>query len=127
MKIVRFRNLRFIPASHEDQKNPGVLKKVLFEKDDLIDGRIQMINWAKLPKGKFFELHYHQDMDEVFIILSGKAKLRVGEKEVTLEKGDAVIAPMKKIQQMTNIGSNDVEYIVLGISTGQGGKTMVLK
>jgi len=27
MKIIRFKNLKFVPASHEDPKNPGVFKK----------------------------------------------------------------------------------------------------
>ncbi|KKS40654.1 MAG: hypothetical protein UV04_C0020G0001, partial [Candidatus Gottesmanbacteria bacterium GW2011_GWA2_42_16] len=29
MKLIRGKNLSYIPASHEDSKNPQVLKKVL--------------------------------------------------------------------------------------------------
>ena len=43
MKIVRGNSLEFIPASHEDSQNPGVLKKVLATRNDLIAGRVQMV------------------------------------------------------------------------------------
>lgn len=85
-------------------------------KKDLIKGRIQMINWAKLPKGKTFKFHYHQDMEEIFIILSGKAKIRVDKKTAILKKGDTIIIPPKSLHQMKNIGKEKVEYLAIGVS-----------
>ncbi|NMB56994.1 hypothetical protein GYA19_03600 [Candidatus Beckwithbacteria bacterium] len=29
MKIIRASDIQFVPASHEDPKNPGVLKKIM--------------------------------------------------------------------------------------------------
>ena len=126
MKIVRFNELKFIPASHEDFKLPGVWKKVLLKKDDLIKGRIQMINWAKLPIGNSFQAHYHQDMEEVFIILSGKALIKINNEEEEIGKGDAVVVPIGKVHTMKNISNEDVNYIALGISLGKNGKTVVV-
>ena len=96
MKIIKFNDLDFIPSSHEDQNSPGVLKKVLFSKDNITEGNIQMINWSKMPIGRSFNPHYHEDMDEIFIILSGKAKIKIGDKEEVLEKGDSVIVLWKR-------------------------------
>lgn len=126
MIFIRAKDLKYIPASHEDQNNPNVWKKILFKKDELVDGRIQMINWAKLPVGKTFEPHYHEDMDEVFIILNGKVKIKIGKEEADLEKGDAVVTPMNQVHQMSNICSKDVEYLVIGISRELNGKTITL-
>lgn len=126
MKIIRFKKLKFIPASHENQKSPGVWKKVLLKRKDLIKGRVQMINWSKLPIGRSFQPHYHQDMKEVFIILKGKAEIKVGEEKELIEKGDTVVIPLGKVHQMRNIGNEDIEYLVLGISLGKGGKTIVI-
>ena len=36
MQIVRGSEIEFVPASHEDPQNPGVLKRVLATKNDLI-------------------------------------------------------------------------------------------
>lgn len=125
MRIIRGSDITYIPASHEDKNNPGVLKKVLTRKNDLLDGRIMMINWAKLPKQKSFAPHFHEDMEEVFIIVSGSVLITVGEETEKMEKGDMVIIPVKSIHTMENKRTIDCEYIALGISKGDGtGKTV---
>lgn len=124
MKIVRFNDLSFIPASHEDPKDPGALKKILLKRDDIPDGRIQMINWAKIPKGKTFAPHFHEQMIEVFIIMSGKVKAKIGKEEEILEKGDLVVAMEGQIHTFTNISDSDVDYFAMGIVTAVGGKTV---
>jgi mannose-6-phosphate isomerase-like protein (cupin superfamily) len=40
--------------------------------------------------------------------------------------GDAVIIPVGGIHEMENIGAGDVEYVVVGVSEGTGGKTVVV-
>ena len=126
MKIVHFKDLKFIPSSHEDPKDPGALKKVLLERDDIPGGRIQMINWAKIPKGKTFNPHFHESMIEVFIIMSGKVKVKIDEEEEILEKGDMVIALEGQVHTMTNISNQEVEYFAMGIATSNEGKTVTL-
>ncbi len=125
MKIVRFKDLTYIPASHENPLAPGVLKKVLFKRGDIIPGEIQMVNWAKLLPRKSFQAHYHEDMDEIFILLTGKAKMKVGSEEFVLQRGDAVIVPMRKNHTMKNVGAKPVEYIVFGVGRNRKGRTIV--
>lgn len=124
MKITRFNSLKFIPASHEDPQIPGALKKILLKRDDLPAGRIQMINWARIPKGKTFAPHYHEQMIEVFIIMNGQVKAKIGQEEAKLEKGDMAIAMEKEIHSFKNISEGDVDYFAMGIVTGEGGKTV---
>jgi mannose-6-phosphate isomerase-like protein (cupin superfamily) len=126
MNIIRGNKLQYVPASHEDPQNPGSLKKVLLKKDDIKQGRLQMINWSILPVGKSFEAHFHEDMDEVFIIVNGKAEISIEREREVLEKGDAVIIPAKKVHIMSNISAIDLEYIALGVSSETGGKTVVV-
>jgi mannose-6-phosphate isomerase-like protein (cupin superfamily) len=75
MKIISSNNRTFIPAGHENPLAPGLLKKVLFQKDDLRPGRVQMVNWAKLLAGKSFAAHYHEDLQEIFIVIQGTAEI----------------------------------------------------
>lgn len=126
MKIVRGSDLSFVPASHEDKLNPGVLKKVILRRDDIPKGRIQMINWSRLPKGKSFKPHYHEDLIETFIILNGKARITVSSEEAELGQGDSVIIPAMAVHAMTNISDTDMEYIAIGVATGEGGKTVTV-
>jgi len=81
MKIFRLKDLDWIPASHESQQSPSVWKKVLLQKADLLEGRVQMVNWCRMEAEKAFRAHYHEDMEEIFIILKGQAKILVDGEE----------------------------------------------
>jgi mannose-6-phosphate isomerase-like protein (cupin superfamily) len=128
MKITRAKDMQYVPASHEDPINPGVVKKVLFAGDDITSGtRVQMVNWAMLPVGKSFQAHYHQDMDEMFVVSSGKARVTIDDKESILEMGDAILIAAGEIHAMENISDVDVLYIAVGLTKGTGGKTIVVE
>jgi mannose-6-phosphate isomerase-like protein (cupin superfamily) len=126
MRVHRALDQPLVPASHEDPSRPGVLKRVLATRDDLLSGRVQMINWAVLPIGASFRAHYHEDMEETFVMLRGQAAMRVADASVTLGPGDSIQIAPREIHTMINTGSEDVEYLVVGISLGQGGKTIVV-
>ncbi len=125
MKVIKFSDKKYLPASHEDLNNPGVFKKVLLTFKDLSKGRIQMVNWAKLPPGRSFRPHYHQDMQEIFIILSGIVKLTIDNESVMLHKRDTVIINVGAVHKMTNTGRIAAEYLAIGITEKGNGKTIV--
>jgi mannose-1-phosphate guanylyltransferase/mannose-1-phosphate guanylyltransferase/mannose-6-phosphate isomerase len=126
MKIIRSAALTFIPASHEDPNAPGAFKKILLRGDDLLDGKIETVNTALLPLGKSFTPHYHTHRQEIFIMTRGHAKIAVDKEETTLGKGDTVVVPVGSVHSMENTGKEDVEFIVIALSTGAGGKTVVV-
>ena len=120
MKIIKASDLQFVPASHEDPKNPGVLKKVLVQAAEAIDGHLQMINWALLPKDSSFQLHYHETLQEIFIMLNGPVIITVDQQSFELQKGDGFIVDIGEQHEMKNISGADVEYLVVGVSNGSG-------
>lgn len=117
----------FVPASHENPLDPGVWKKVLFPKSDLQAGVVQMVNWARLGVGKRFAAHYHEDMQEIFVILQGEAHLQVGSDCIVLRRGDAIRIDPREVHAMSNPGDEDVEYVVVGVSSGTGGRTVIVE
>jgi len=127
MKVIPFSARSFVPASHENLLAPGVLKKVLIEKADLRPGRVQMINWANLAVGKRFAPHYHEDMQEIFILVEGEAEITVGKETVTLRRGDGIVIDPREVHAMRNVGAKDVEYLALGITSEAGGRTVVVE
>lgn len=118
--------MSFVPASHENPNTPGVLKKVLFYRPDFIEGHVQMVNWALLPVGSSFQNHYHDTMQEVFVLVSGRVRMTVNGETVEMVRGDAVIVEKKEQHTMENLGDSDAEYVVFGISQGETGKTVVV-
>jgi mannose-6-phosphate isomerase-like protein (cupin superfamily) len=127
MKVIPFTSHSFTPAGHENPLSPGVLKKVLVEKGDLQKGRVQMVNWASMGVGNRFAKHYHEDMQEIFIIVQGEAKIIVGQETAVLSRGDTIVIDPHEVHQMENIGSETVEYLAIGITSEAGGKTVVVE
>jgi len=127
LKVVRSDEFEFEAASHEDPRDPGVLKKVLASKDDFSPGTIQMLNWSVCPKGSSFRKHYHEDMQEVFVIMDGNVLMQVETETVQLTAGDAILIDAGEVHKMTNTCDRDVNYLVFGISAGRGGKTVVVE
>ena len=127
MQVFRGSDIAYEPASHEDPSKPGVLKRVLASRNAFQSGHVQMLNWALLPAGHSFQLHYHEDMQEAFIIVRGNVQMRVDDHEVELSVGDAIlIAPCER-HSMHNASAEDAEYIVFGITSDRGGKTVVVQ
>jgi len=124
MKIFRGASRDFVPASHENSASPGVWKKVLATHTDFQSGRVQMINWAKLPSGNQFAAHYHEDMQEVFIIIQGQAEMVINKEMIRLDRGDAILIEPHEIHIMRSISREDTEYVVVGVSAGAGGRTI---
>jgi mannose-6-phosphate isomerase-like protein (cupin superfamily) len=127
MHIIRGNDIDYIPASHERPDEPGVLKKVLVQAADLIDGKVQMINWALLPAGKSFQAHYHEDMQEIFILVQGRTQIDIKDESAELNTGDAVFIPVSAVHTMHNPYVEDAAYIAIGITLGRGGKTVVVE
>ena len=127
MRIVRAAEQEFVPAGHEDPRNPGVLKRVIAQKDELIEGRVQMVNWARLPVGSSFRPHYHEDMEEIFIILSGSVEMTVDNRVESLGAGDTILIAPHETHAMRNLAPHDVDYVVVGIAGGKDGKTVIVQ
>ena len=126
MKFIPADASGFVPASHEDPSRPGVLKRVIATAADLESGTVPMVNWSHLPAGHSFALHYHEDMQEVFILISGHVEITVDGQSTTMQAGDTMIVDAREQHKMINRGDSAAEYLVFGIATGQGGQTIVL-
>lgn len=127
MKFIAGQEIPLIPASHEDPQNPGVLKRVLATRADFQPGHVQMLNWAVLPVGSSFQLHYHEDMQETFVLIRGTVRMQCREKCMEMQSGDVLIVDALEPHQMLNTGTTDAEYIVFGISAGAGGRTRIVE
>ncbi|OGG11670.1 hypothetical protein A2Z00_00045 [Candidatus Gottesmanbacteria bacterium RBG_13_45_10] len=122
--MIKFQNIQEVPASHEDAKDPAVIKRVLIDVKSHLQGAIQMINWAILFPRKAFQAHYHEDMYEIYVIIKGSPVISIDNKKTTLYDGDAVIIEPKEVHEMYNPTDHPIPYIVIGISGGNQGKSV---
>lgn len=124
MKFISSTASAFVPASHEDPRDPGVLKRVIATAADLQAGHVPMLNWSRLPAGRSFRPHHHEDMQEIFVVLSGRVTMRIDDRVVSMEAGDAVIVEPREVHEMSNTGETPAEFLVFGIASGDGGRTV---
>jgi len=64
------------------------------------------------------QLHYHQYMDETFIVTKGKMTVQVGDKEITGEQGAVVYVPRMTPHGFSN-KSDEEAVIMLLFNPGQ--------
>lgn len=127
MHIIHIDQKNFEPATHEDPDKPGVLKKVLFGKNELDpECGLRMVNYAVIQTGEAFQNHYHETMEEVFYILSGKGEITVGDETQEISRDMAVIIPQKSTHVMKNTGRAPLVYLAFGASQ-QVGPTVVVE
>ena len=127
MKIIRSKDVKTEPASHEDPRDPGVLKKIMLKAGELHAGHIQMVNWATLLPRKSFQNHYHEDMQEIFIMLEDGAKGHIHGKEIELFKGDILVVDPKEHHELINMTDKPLNYVVFGIAGTGKGKSVNVK
>jgi len=64
-----------------------------------------------LPVGQRVPLHKHPTTDEIFFILKGKLKFRVGDKEFVAVRGDVVQGKMDIPHAFENIGDEPAAFL----------------
>ncbi len=93
--MIRPNNLYEEPSPHENSE----IFSTLFQNNSI---KIESIrSWLKVP-GEV----YNQDKDEWVILLEGKASLEIGEKALTLLKGDYLFIPKHTIHRVLSTSKN---------------------
>jgi mannose-6-phosphate isomerase-like protein (cupin superfamily) len=80
-----------------------------------------------LPPGKSSLLHYHPEAEESYYILSGRARLLIGEEEVLVVAGTAVLIPALQPHQITNIGSDDLTFLAVCVPAWEPDNSVFLE
>lgn len=60
--------------------------------------------------------HFHKISEEIYYILSGRGKVRVGDSRLEIGQGDAIYIPIKKVHGLENTSSSRI-LKVLAISS----------
>lgn len=66
---------------------------------------------ARVKSGVTTKPHHLVGVDEIYLIVSGRGKVRIGKLEPTeVKKGDIVFIPAGVSQQVTNISKSDLVF-----------------
>lgn len=80
---------------------------------------ITYVSLAKLQPTLSYEPHDHQDHEEVYYIINGTGRIKVGSETVRFRDGDVIYIPEKTMHSIGNDGNEMVEFLAFGGFTGE--------
>lgn len=80
---------------------------------------ITYVSLAKLQPTLSYQRHNHEDHEEVYYIIHGTGKIRIGSESARFKDGDVIYIPEKSVHSITNDGSDMVEFLAFGGFTGR--------
>ncbi len=66
-----------------------------------------------IPPGKSAEPHFHKHSEESYLILSGRAVLRIDQAQFELQAGEAVLIEPMEVHQIANPGDEDLVFLAV--------------
>jgi putative monooxygenase len=66
---------------------------------------------SKVDPGSSSSLHSHDDVEEIFFVISGHGKIRVGNEEEEIEPGSCIYIPTGSPHQLINPGDETLKIV----------------
>lgn len=77
---------------------------------ELMEGEL-----IRMRKGSKTPAHSHNKEEQVYIILQGKARIKIEKEEKIIEKDYVVYIPRNKIHEIKAIGEEDLVYMYFAV------------
>jgi mannose-6-phosphate isomerase-like protein (cupin superfamily) len=90
-------------------KDGSEIRELLAHRNSCI--RLQSLAEARLPVGKTTTPHYHPQTEEIYYILAGSGRMRIGSEERPVGVGDAIAIPPGLEHEITNTGSEVLRFL----------------
>ena len=101
------KNLNDVPAF--TTKDGSEIRELLAHRNSCI--RRQTLAEARLPYAGSTTRHHHIETEEIYYILEGHGRMRVGDEWETVRPGDAVAIPPGASHQLTNVGDGVLKFL----------------
>ncbi|HEX7207215.1 MAG TPA: cupin domain-containing protein [Nitrososphaeraceae archaeon] len=75
---------------------------------------ITYVSLAKLQPSLSYEPHEHEDHEEIYFIISGTGKIKIGSEETRFRDGDIIYIPEKTTHSISNDGEEMVNFLAFG-------------
>lgn len=90
-------------------KDGSEIRELLAHRNSCI--RNQSLAEARLLPGASTTLHFHPKTEEIYYILIGQARMRLGDETASVGAGDAIAIPPGRAHQITNAGPGPLVFL----------------
>ena len=80
---------------------------------------ITYVSYAKLQPRLSYQPHHHDDHEEVYYIINGTGKIKMGNEEVRFRDGDIIYIPENTTHSIINDGEEMIDFLAFGGFTGK--------
>ncbi len=92
-------------------KDTSSIREILAPRNAPQSIRHQSLAEATLPPGAATDPHYHPITEEIYYILQGSGKMRIGDETREVFPGDGIAIPPGAPHQIANHGSDDLVFL----------------
>jgi len=99
----------------------NVLKRIVIDEEtgigitNIIKTSSYSMHIALVNSGSKLRAHYHRDRDEIYIVLKGYGRLRLGDEYYEVSKDHVAFIPKKTIHGIENIGQEPLIFVFISI------------
>jgi mannose-6-phosphate isomerase-like protein (cupin superfamily) len=90
-------------------KDGSEIRELLAHRNSCI--RQQSLAEARLPPGASSTPHYHPVTEEIYYILEGAGRMRIGEEVRTVGPGDAIAIPPGQVHSITTTSDIPLKFL----------------
>jgi mannose-6-phosphate isomerase-like protein (cupin superfamily) len=80
---------------------------------------ITYVSLAKLQPNLSYESHTHADHEEIYYIINGSGRIKIGSEEARFRDGDVIYIPAKTSHSIINDDDEMVDFLAFGGITGK--------
>ena len=91
------------------RERDGLISRILLQEGD-VPGVGLTVTRVEVAPGSRQRLHYH-DAEQVYLVLEGRGKMRVGDEEREVEQGDLLYIPSGMPHGIQNVANEPLEYV----------------
>lgn len=110
MKKINLENIKKVGVSY----NRDIKKRMMINPGEIKN--LTSFGEAKFKPGQSTSPHIHDNMDEVFFILSGKGVFHTQKTSIEVKKGDCVSIPAKESHWQSNPFDEPLELLYFGVT-----------
>jgi mannose-6-phosphate isomerase-like protein (cupin superfamily) len=108
---VRVKNLH---ETNEERVHGGTVSAWNLFREEDFQSNVLWFNDNLVQPGVAIEPHKHEDIEEVYYILNGKGRMKIGVNEKDVVPGDAIYIPIQKEHSLSNTGLFPLRFICVG-------------
>ncbi len=91
-----------------------------------LDGDWEAVEWASVPPGGISGEHLHTRTEEVYFLLSGRARIFLDGRPTDIEPGHTVLTKVGTRHALHNIGDEPVSWLVIEILSPQVARALAV-